>query len=44
MSMIPDDKVQEVRERAAIQDVVADYVSKHSPVNPQVGGRIVAAK
>jgi len=27
MSMIPDDKVQEVRERAAIQDVVADYVS-----------------
>ena len=25
--MIPDDKVQEVRERAAIQDVVADYVS-----------------
>ncbi|HEX9023536.1 MAG TPA: DNA primase, partial [Geobacteraceae bacterium] len=27
MSMIPDDKVQEVRERAAILDVVADYVS-----------------
>jgi DNA primase len=27
MSMIPDDKVQEVRERAAIQEVVADYVS-----------------
>jgi DNA primase len=25
--MIPDDKVQEVRERAAILDVVADYVS-----------------
>ncbi len=27
MSMIADDKVQEVRERAAILDVVADYVS-----------------
>jgi DNA primase len=27
MSIIPDDKVQEVRERAAILDVVADYVS-----------------
>jgi DNA primase len=27
MSMISDDKVQEVRERAAILDVVADYVS-----------------
>jgi DNA primase len=27
MSMIPDDKVQEVRERATILDVVADYVS-----------------
>lgn len=27
MSMIPDDKVQEVRERASILDVVADYVS-----------------
>jgi DNA primase len=27
MSMIPDDKVQEVRERAAILDVIADYVS-----------------
>src|SRR5512143_2896586 len=27
MSMIPDDKVQEVRERAAILDVIADYVN-----------------
>jgi DNA primase len=27
MSIIPDDKVQEVRERASILDVVADYVS-----------------
>jgi DNA primase len=27
MSIIPDDKVQEVRDRAAILDVVADYVS-----------------
>src|SRR5512136_371326 len=27
MSIIPDDKVQEVRERAAILDVVADYVN-----------------
>lgn len=27
MSMIPDDKINEVKERAAIVDVVADYVS-----------------
>jgi DNA primase len=27
MSIIPDDKVQEVRERASILDVIADYVS-----------------
>lgn len=27
MSIIPDDKVQEVRERAAILDIVSDYVS-----------------
>jgi DNA primase len=27
MSMIPDDKVQEVRERASVLDVVSDYVS-----------------
>lgn len=26
-----------------VVDVVADYVTKHSPINPQVGGRIVEA-
>ena len=27
MSMIPDDKVREVRERAAILDIISDYMS-----------------